>query len=88
MISFDVAWSRIQHNAGEKFRQIRGGEFSYAIKNGAVIPDRTNRQIPRSNFLTAFDLLPFENTSRLQSLQGPSYIYAILMDKRIRGNDW
>lgn len=88
MASFDAVWSRIECNAGGVFCQIRGGEFTYAIKNGALVPDRTNRQIPRSNFKTAFDLLPLESTSQLQRLQGPSYIYAVLMDGRIRGSDW
>jgi len=36
----------------------------------------------------AFRLAPLKNTVIVQRLQGPSYIYAVLMDKRIRQNDW
>jgi hypothetical protein len=88
MVPFSVSWNRIEKHAGELFHQMRGGEFSYVIRSGSLIPDRTNRQIPRSNFEKAFELLPFESTAQLQSFQGPSYIYAVLMDKRIRQNDW
>jgi len=88
MISFDSVWNRIERMAGAEFQQIRGGHFRYSIKNGALIPDRTNRLIPRSNFETAFRQVPLQNTVPLQRLQGPSYIYAVLMDARIRGRDW
>lgn len=87
-VKFDSVWDRIKLNAGEPFYQIRGGKFTYIVSGGHVIPDRTNQQIPRSHFEEAFRQTPLKNTASLQHLRGPSYIYAILMDKRIRGNDW
>lgn len=88
MVQFSVVWNRIEAHAGEIFRQMRGGEFSYEIRGGSLIPDRTNRQIPKSNFAKALELVPFESTAQLQALQGPSYIYAVLMDQRVRQDDW
>jgi hypothetical protein len=88
MATFDTVWERIKLRAGERFVQIRGGEFTYEVIGGHVVPDRTNQQIPKSHFEEAFGLLPLENTVPVQHLRGPSYIYAILMDKRIRENDW
>jgi hypothetical protein len=32
--------------------------------------------------------VPLPNTVPVQHLRGPSYIYAILMDSRIRRTDW
>lgn len=87
-IDFPTVWHRIEMHAGEKFRQKRGGTFIYSISGGCLIPDRTNRQIPRSHFEKGFGLLPLETTVPLQQLQGPSYIFAVLMDARIRGADW
>ena len=87
-ISFDRVWQRIEAHAGETFRQIRGGEFTYEVRSGAVWPDRTKRALPRSNFKQAFELVPLPSTTPLQRLQGPSYLYAILMDQRIRQDDW
>ena len=52
--TFAVVWSRIESHAGEKFTQIRGGEFTYKVVGGHVRPDRTNHQIPKSHFEQAF----------------------------------
>lgn len=88
MIAFDQVWQRIETHSGERFEQIRGGEFFYKVESGHVIPDRTNQQIPKSNFEKAFSMVPLPDTTMIQNLRGPFYIYAILMDKRIRLGDW
>lgn len=87
-VSFDEVWQRIEAYAGETFRQIRGGEFTYEVRSGTVWPDRTDRGLARSQFAQAFELVPLTTTAPLQRLQGPSYLYAILMDDRIRHGDW
>jgi hypothetical protein len=88
MISFDAVWKRIEFHSGETFTQIRGGEFSYEAKKAYIILDRTNQNISQSDFEEAYHLLPLQNTTSIQHLRGPSYIYAILMDNRIRLSDW
>lgn len=88
MLTFDEVWRRIEANAGEPFQQIRGGEFRYEVRSGAVWPDRTNRALPRAHFEKALEHVPLSSTVPLQRLQGPSYLYAILMDGRIRQSDW
>ena len=87
-LNIDAIWKRISQNAGEIFHQKRGGEFTYSIVNGALIPSRTNQQIPRSEFAEALKLVPLSDTKPVQHLRGPSYIYAVLMDTRIKGDDW
>lgn len=87
-VPFETIWHRIVSRAGETFVQIRGGEFTYEIAGGALVPDRTNQLIPRSHFEEATKALPLESTVPVQHLRGPSYIYAVLMDRRIRGSDW
>jgi hypothetical protein len=88
LVSFDEVWSRVESHAGETFRQKRGGEFTYGVRSGAVWPDRTNRALPGAHFERAFEHVPLSSTVPLQKLQGPSYHYAILMDERIRRDDW
>jgi hypothetical protein len=88
MPTLDVVWARISAHAGEVFHQKRGRPFTYRIYGGCVLPDRTHRQIPRSNFAAALELVPTDSTVPLQHLQGPSYIWAILHDLRIRQGDW
>ncbi len=71
-----------------QFTQIRGGKFICQVSGGHIIPNRTNQQIPKSHFQAAFALVPLADTAPIQSLRRPSYLYAILMDSRIRLNDW
>ena len=88
MPSIETVWIRITAHAGETFHQIKGGEFSYLVAGGHVVPDRTNQQIPKSHFEQALAYVPLTRTVPLQNLRGPSYIFAILMDNRIRQSDW
>jgi hypothetical protein len=81
-------WDRIEKYAGTEFHLIKGAAFRYAVVAGHVIPDRTNQQIPKSQFEKALAFVPLGNTAEIQHLRGPSFIYAILMDTRIRQMDW
>lgn len=72
-VSIGEVWRRIESAAGQTFRQLRGGEFTYEVRGRSLIPDRTNRVLPRSDFERALALVPLENTVPLQNLQGPSY---------------
>ena len=88
MVDFDIVWKRIQAHSGENFTQIRGKEFTYHAENGYIALDQTNQNISQSDFEKAFQLVPLPGTTPVQNLRGPSYIYAILMDSRIRLSDW
>jgi len=82
-MSFELVWQRIQAHQGELFRQVRGGQFTYQVVSGCVVPDRTNRMLPRSDFRKAHERWPLRGPGEIQDLQGPSYVYAILADPRI-----
>jgi hypothetical protein len=86
--TFDEIWRRIVEHEHEVFTQIRGGRFAYEVKGNYVRPDRTNQNISRKDFQSAYAFVPLSGTAVLQHLRGPSYLYAILMDGRIRQNDW
>jgi hypothetical protein len=79
----EIIWAKIENCQGEIFRQIRGGEFTYVIRGNTVLPDRTNVQISKGYFEEALQYYPLTSTMKIQHLRGPSYIFAILMDKRI-----
>jgi hypothetical protein len=88
MPKIDDVWERIVAHEGETFRQIRGGEFTYAVEGHQLRLSRTNQNVPRSHVEEALALVPLEDTVAVQHLRAPSYIFAILMDGRIRGHDW
>lgn len=84
----EMIWHRIDAHAGEDFRLIGGTTFQYQVFAGYLRPVGRVRHLSKTNFGKALDRVPFENTSSVSDLQGPSYVYAILMDSRIRGSDW
>jgi hypothetical protein len=88
MVELDTVWAGIESNTGERFVQILGGEFTYEVASGFIVPDRTNRRLPKPHFEKAFRRVPLDKPSSVQHLQGPSYLFAILMDERIRRKDW
>jgi hypothetical protein len=81
-------WSRITSHAGDVFTQIRGKKFSYAVEGDYIDLETTNQKISKKDFEAALELVPLSDTVSVQHLRGPSYIYAILMDERIRQKDW
>lgn len=87
-INIETLWGRLADHEGETFTQIRGGTFTYTLSRTALRPDRTDWAIPRPHVEEALALVPLPSTVAVQHLFGPSYIYAVLMDPRIRASDW
>ena len=85
---FDEVWERIVSHQGETFRQIRGGEFVYAVQGNSLVPDRTNHQFGRKQIEEAYSRMPVDGPGELQDLRGPSYLFAVLMDDRVRMGQW
>ena len=86
-ISIDEIWIRIRRFEGETFRLVHGKPYTYEIVGNVLIPAGINQNLPQSEFSKALVRLPLKNTTFVQDLRGPSYIYSILMDPRIRGGD-
>ena len=84
-MTFDEIWKRIEMSSGEVFALKRGQVFTYEVRSGCVWPNRVNRNLHKSQFKQAFELLPLTGPGAIQHLQGPSYIFAILTDARIVG---
>ena len=84
----EIVWGRIKESEGDIFTQIRGKRFTYKVKGNLLKLDTTNRSISKTVILQALEFVPLSNTVPVQHLQAPSYIYAILMDKRIRQDNW
>jgi len=89
---FDAVWDRIRSHAGETFRTKTGLAFSYYVPGAYLRIDRDGHEVQRSlsrtNFKKAAAQLPTDGPGDLKDRQGPSYTWAILMDRRIRRSDW
>src|SRR5262249_49852069 len=86
--TINEVWRRIEAHAGEDFILRRGDTFQYEVPGNYLRPLGRKRHLSKTNFSKALDRLPLENTRSVSDLQGPSYVYAILMDPRIRRTDW
>jgi len=84
MSDFIYIWKNIIANEGNLFHTINGKEFTYRVNGNKLITNRTSRNITKNDIEKAFNLLPLIGPSAINNLvQGPSYVWAILNDKRI-----
>lgn len=89
MSSFDNVWRRIRAHEGEKFYTVRQREFTYSIEKDRLIPSRTVYWIAKSNFKKAYRMVPIDGPGKISNdVRGPSYVWAILHDKRILNGEW
>jgi hypothetical protein len=91
MPPFHVIWQRITHHAGQTFTLVRGNEFTYDAHPTHIVRYETGRvtvNIHIGQFEQAYALVPLHNVAQIHNLFAPSFIYAILMDARIKQTDW
>jgi hypothetical protein len=87
--SFNAVWTRIAAHAGQRFSTKTGRPFVYAIERDALVTDHTDHPLAKANFSEALKQVPFDGPGNIaQTVKGPAYVWAILHDARIRGNDW
>ena len=88
-VLINTIWHRIRKHEGSIFRTITGIPFSYEIQSDHVVTDRTPYWLSKSQFAIALEMVPFDGPGVINNLvRGPSYIWAILHDSRIRLNDY
>jgi len=88
MISIDDVWNRLAKYEGKTFRQIRGKEFRYTIRGETLYLDTTSWSFSKGHLGRALPLLPLKDTTQVQHLMAPSYMFALLTDDRIVAGDW
>jgi len=92
-VDADQVWGRIINHAGEVARLKGGREFTYDARGRTIHLHSVNQMISRAMISRAaiekaLHRVSLRNTSVVQDLPAPSYVYAILMDPRIRAGDW
>ncbi len=87
---FHRVWKSIAAHAGEGFTTIQGRTFRYRLAGDSVRVERDGRAInqalAKSEFQKAWERWPVTGPGELQDLRGPSYVFAILSDPRVREN--
>lgn len=85
--AFEEVWQHIVKHQGEEFRTKTGIVFKYKVIGEDVIPLHIANGNPRKkDFLKAYELGEIKNISQLNAakIMGPSYVFAIMTDNRIR----
>jgi hypothetical protein len=92
MTSFEDVRDRIRRCAGQDFAIAAGLPFTYRVPGDYLRVERDGREVDRSlsrtNFEKAAKLMPATTPTDIKDSQGSAYSWAILMDKRIRQDDW
>ena len=82
-MEFEQVWNNIKKYQGERFETITGLNYIYKIEYDRVIVSRTYYPLTKANFKQAFDHKVINCPSDIKEVRGPSYVFAILTDKRI-----
>lgn len=84
--SFDEVWKRIRMNKGEKFRTVRGLDFTYKMLGPWMVIDRTDYRITKKSFQKAYGMLPVDGPNDFgEEITAKNYVHAVLTDPKITG---
>ena len=84
-MNIEQVWRNVKAHEGETFFTKTGKKFTYHMTDRLVVLENTNRNIPIGNFEKAIGIAnPSVVAFQKMNLQGPSYIYGIITDERIR----
>lgn len=83
--SFDNIWEQIIKYCGQTFyTKKKRLPFTYRIEKNLFYPSRTDYHISKNDFKKVFELGHIDGPGQINNLvRGPSYIWAVLNDKRI-----
>ena len=88
----DLVWRRVSKLQGETFQTARGLPFTYEVEKTGIWffrnGKRVNRKLTRAQFDVALSRCPLTRTTEIKDLMGSTYLFAVLKDGRIRGQEW
>lgn len=88
----DAVWRRIVSHQGAQFQTVRGLPFTFEVEGAGIWffrdGKRVNRKLTRTQFEVALSRCPLARTTEISDLMDYPYLFAVLMDRRIRGEEW
>jgi hypothetical protein len=84
-VAFLQVWQKIEALEGAAFRTARGVEFTYTFHKTYVVVSPGNVSAPRTFFQKIWERLRAGSVETAPSLQGQTYMLAILGDPRVAG---
>lgn len=89
-LTAEEVWQRVRALQGRQFRTIEDKPFFYEVRGNGIVPhprmgEATNRVLPRRDLEKAWKRMPVSGPGELRDLQGPTYLFGILSDPRVKG---
>jgi hypothetical protein len=88
----DAVWQRVADHQGEEFGTARGLPFTFEVEGSGIWffrdGKRVNRKLTRTQFEDALSRCPLTRTTEIKDLMDYPYLFAMLMDGRIRDQAW
>ncbi len=88
----EAVWRRMVAHQGEQFQTVRGLPFTFEVEGAGIWffrdGKRVNRKLTRTQFEVALSRCPLARTTEISDLMDYPYVFAVLTDRRIRGQEW
>jgi len=88
----ETVWRRIVSHQGEQFQTVRGLPFTFEVEGPGIWffrdGKRVERKLTRTQFEVALSRCPLARTTEISDLMDYPYLFAVLTDRRIRGQEW
>jgi hypothetical protein len=88
----ETVWRAIQNHQGEQFYTSRGLPFTFEVQGSGIWffrdGKRINRKLTRAQAELAISRCPLRSTTEIKDVMDYAYLFALLMDRRIRGQAW
>ena len=88
----EAVWRRIVSHQREQFQTVRGLPFTFEVEGAGIWffrdGKRVNRKLTRTQFELALSRCPLARTTEISDLMDYPYVFAVLTDRRIRGQEW
>ena len=82
-------WQRIKAHQNERFETKTHKPLTYEVAGNFIDVDRSpSQKLHIGQVEKALERVPVDGPNELHDLRGPSYLWAILHDPRIRMSDW
>jgi hypothetical protein len=87
-----AVWRRIEKRQGEQFHTATGLPFTFEVEGTGIWffrnGKRINRKLTQVQLEVAISRCPLKSTTEINDLMDYPYLFAVLMDPRIRDNAW
>jgi hypothetical protein len=88
----DLVWARLKAHQGEVFFTATRLPFTYQIEGNGLWffreGDRINRKLTRAQVNTGVARCPIAKTTEIADLIDYAYLFGLLTDSRVRGEQW